>query len=139
MSKAGSRSTPTVRRQHRPTAANQLGNILSLLNTQVGDNYIFSGSASNQPSVASESDILNGNGAQAGLTQVISERQQADLGISGLGHLSAATSGSTVTLSQDGTPFGFQLSGVEFQFDRRDGDWALGFASCDHDRSAVRS
>ena len=94
-------------------AATQLGNILSLLNTQVGDNYIFSGSALNQPSVASESDILNGNGAQAGLTQVISERQQADLGTSGLGHLSATTSGSTVTLSQDGTPFGFQLSGVD--------------------------
>jgi hypothetical protein len=94
-------------------AATQLGNILSLLNTQVGDNYIFSGSASNQPSVASESDILNGNGAQAGLTQVISERQQADLGTTGLGHLSATTSGSTVTLSQDGTPFGFQLSGVD--------------------------
>ncbi|HEX3939749.1 MAG TPA: flagellar biosynthesis protein FlgL [Xanthobacteraceae bacterium] len=94
-------------------AAGQLGNILSLLNSQVGDNYIFSGSASNQPSVASESDILNGNGAQAGLTQVISERQQADLGATGLGHLSATTSGSTVTLSQDGTPFGFQLSGVD--------------------------
>lgn len=94
-------------------AATQLGNILSLLNTQVGDNYIFSGSASNQPSVASASDILDGNGAQAGLTQVISERQQADLGTTGLGHLSAATSGSTVTLSQDGTPFGFQLTGVD--------------------------
>ena len=94
-------------------AATQLSNILSLLNTQVGDNYIFSGSASNQPSVASASDILNGNGAQAGLTQVISERQQADLGTSGLGHLSATTSNSTVTLSQDGTPFGFQLTGVD--------------------------
>ena len=94
-------------------AATQLGNILSLLNTQVGDNYIFSGSASNQPSVASASDILNGNGAQAGLTQVIAERQQADLGTSGLGHLSATTSSSTVTLSQDGTPFGFQLTGVD--------------------------
>ena len=43
----------------------------------------------NQPSVASASDILNGNGAQAGLTQVISERQQADLGVSGLGHLAS--------------------------------------------------
>ena len=94
-------------------AANQLDNILSLLNTQVGDNYIFSGSALNQPSVASASDILNGNGAQAGLTQVISERQQADLGTSGLGHLSATTSSSTVTLGQDGTPFGFQLTGVD--------------------------
>ena len=46
--------------------------ILSLLNTQVGGNYLFSGSAVNQPSVASMNEILNGNGAQAGLTQVIS-------------------------------------------------------------------
>jgi flagellar hook-associated protein 3 FlgL len=98
------------------TAAVQLDNILSLLNTQVGSNYIFSGSAPNQPSVASASDILNGNGAQAGLTQVISERQQADLGASGLGHLSVAVGGvgsSTVTVGQDGTPFGFQLTGVD--------------------------
>ena len=35
----------------------------------------------------STSDILNGTGAQAGLTQIISERQQADLG-SGTGRLS---------------------------------------------------
>ncbi len=95
------------------SAVAQLDNIVSLLNTQVGSNYIFSGSATNQPSVASATDILDGNGAQAGLTQVIAERQQADLGVSGLGHLSATTSGSTVTLSQDGTPFGFQLTGVD--------------------------
>ncbi|MFZ3309677.1 MAG: flagellar biosynthesis protein FlgL [Xanthobacteraceae bacterium] len=95
------------------SAVAQLDNIVSLLNTQVGSNYIFSGSGTNQPSVASATDILNGNGAQAGLTQVIAERQQADLGVSGLGHLSATTSGSTVTLSQDGTPFGFQLTGVD--------------------------
>jgi hypothetical protein len=97
------------------TASAQLDNILSLLNTQVGDNYIFSGSGQNQPSVASASDILNGNGAQAGLIQVISQRQQADLGASGLGHLSVAVGGvgsSTVTVSQDGTPFGFSLTGV---------------------------
>jgi len=96
------------------TATAQLDNVLSLLNTQVGDNYIFSGSATNQPSVASATDILNGNGAQAGLTQVIAERQQADLGVSGLGRLSVGLtgSGSTVTLSQDGSPFGFQLTGA---------------------------
>ncbi|HUI15275.1 MAG TPA: flagellar biosynthesis protein FlgL [Xanthobacteraceae bacterium] len=97
------------------TAAAQLDNILSLLNTQVGSSYIFSGSGPNQQSVASVADILNGNGAQAGLTQMITERQQADLGASGLGHVSATVGGvgsSTVTLSQDGTPFGFQLTGV---------------------------
>ncbi len=64
------------------SAAGYLDQILSLLNTQSGDNYLFSGSAVNQPSVASTGEILNGNGAQAGLTQVIAQRQQAaaDLG-----------------------------------------------------------
>ena len=50
-------------------ATTQLSNILSLLNTQVGSDYIFSGNATSQPSVASMSDILNGNGAQAGFTR----------------------------------------------------------------------
>jgi flagellar hook-associated protein 3 FlgL len=101
--------TPT-----QAAAITQLDQILSLLNTQVGDNYIFSGSATNQPSVASANDILNGNGAQAGLSQVISERQQADLGASGLGRLTIAATGSGtgVTVSQDGSPFGFTLAGV---------------------------
>ena len=58
--------------------ASDLDQIVSLLNTQVGDNYLFSGSAVNQPSVASADDILNGNGAQAGLTQIIADRAQAD-------------------------------------------------------------
>jgi flagellar hook-associated protein 3 FlgL len=94
------------------SAASYLDQILSLLNTQVGGNYIFSGSAVNQPSVASASEILNGNGSQAGLTQLISQRQQADLGANGLGRLTVGGSGSNVTLTQDGSPFGFQLAGV---------------------------
>jgi flagellar hook-associated protein 3 FlgL len=98
--------------QVQVAAQSQLDEVVSLLNTQVGSNYIFSGTAVNQPAVASASAILNGTGSQAGLTQIISERQQADLGTTGMGHLSVATTGSTVTLSQDGTPFGFQLTGV---------------------------
>ena len=94
------------------SAASYLDQILSLLNTQVGNNYIFSGSAVDQPSVASTNDILNGNGAQAGLTQVISERQQADLGADGLGRLTVGGTGSDVTIGQDGSPFGFQLASV---------------------------
>ena len=83
-------------------AAGQLDQILSLLNTQVGDNYIFSGSATDQPSVASTSDILNGNGTQAGLTQVIAQRLQADQGANGLGRLVIpAASGTTVSVSQE--------------------------------------
>jgi len=94
------------------SAATELDQILSVLNTQVGGNYLFSGSAVNQPSVASTNEILNGNGAQAGLTQVISERTQADLGTGNMGRLTVGGSGSTVTLSQDGSPFGFQLASV---------------------------
>jgi flagellar hook-associated protein 3 FlgL len=56
------------------SAASYLDQILSLLNTQAGDNYLFSGEAVNTPSVASSSAILNGNGSQAGLTQVMAER-----------------------------------------------------------------
>jgi flagellar hook-associated protein 3 FlgL len=96
-------------------AVTQLDSILSLLNTQVGSNYIFSGSATTQQSVASTNDILNGNGAQAGLSQVITERQQADVG-SGLGRLliPATGGGSVVTVGEDvaGSPFGFKLASV---------------------------
>jgi flagellar hook-associated protein 3 FlgL len=97
------------------SAASYLDQILSLLNTQVGNNYLFSGSAVTSPSVASSSEILNGNGAQAGLEQLISERQQADLGTNGMGRLTVAVTGAglnDVTVSQDGSPFGFQLASV---------------------------
>jgi flagellar hook-associated protein 3 FlgL len=95
-------------------AVDQLDQILSLLNTQVGDNYIFSGSASTQPSVASTSTILNGNGAQAGLKQVTANRLLADEGTNGLGRLVIpAASGSTVSISEDAnSPFGFKLASV---------------------------
>jgi len=98
------------------TAISQLSSILSILNTQAGNGYIFSGAATNTPSVASADEILNGNGAQAGLTQVISERQQADLGTSpDLGRLvvSAPTT-TSVSLAEDtaGSPFGMKLNAV---------------------------
>src|SRR5665213_479738 len=62
------------------TAAAQLASMLGVLNTQAGDRYLFSGSAINTPSVASYDEIMNGTTTQAGLKQVIAERQQADLG-----------------------------------------------------------
>jgi flagellar hook-associated protein 3 FlgL len=93
-------------------AAGYLDQILSLLNTQAGDNYMFSGSAVNQPSVASASTILNGNGAQAGLTQVISERLQADEGVGNQGRLTIGGTAPAVTLTADTSPFGFKLASV---------------------------
>jgi flagellin-like hook-associated protein FlgL len=93
------------------SAAGYFDQIVAALNIQVGNNYIFSGSATDQPAVAPTNEILNGNGAQAGLTTVIQQRQQADLG-SGLGRLTVGATGTTVTVGQDGSPFGFQLASV---------------------------
>ena len=97
------------------TAESQLEQILSLLNTQGGNGYLFSGSGLDQPSVDTADHILNGNGAQAGLKQVIAERHDADLGADGLGRLVIpAASGTVVAVSEDaaGSPFGLKLAGV---------------------------
>jgi flagellar hook-associated protein 3 FlgL len=101
------------------TATSLLSSMLSVLNTQAGNGYIFSGAATNTPSVASADAILNGSGAQAGLTQVISEREQADLGTApDLGRLTLSSTSTTtpptttVSVAQDSSPFGMKLSAV---------------------------
>jgi hypothetical protein len=61
------------------------------------------------------SDILNGNGAQTGFTQVMAQRLQADQGANGLGRLVIpAPAASTVSISEDAanSPFGFKLASV---------------------------
>ena len=91
------------------TAKLQLKTMLEILNTQAGDRFLFSGSAIDTPSVASMDDILNGKGALAGLKQLIAERNQADLGASGLGRLVVSSpSPTSVSVAEDaaGSPFG---------------------------------
>ncbi|HLX14952.1 MAG TPA: flagellar protein [Bradyrhizobium sp.] len=90
----------------------ELSAIVGILNTQAGDRFIFSGSATNTPAVASVDNILNGSGTQAGLKQVIAERAQAD-GTTGLGRLVISPPGGTsFSISEDvaGSPFGLKLS-----------------------------
>jgi flagellin-like hook-associated protein FlgL len=97
------------------SAESSLDQILGLLNTQGANGYLFSGSGLNLPSVDTADHILNGNGSQAGLKQVIAERNQADLGADGLGRLVIpAASGTIVSVSEDaaGSPFGLKLAGV---------------------------
>ena len=97
------------------SASSQLDEVLGLLNTQVGDRYLFSGRAVDKPAVESTDHILNGDGARAGFKQVLAERAQADLGANGLGRLVIpAASGSQASVSEDaaGSPFGFKLAGV---------------------------
>jgi flagellar hook-associated protein 3 FlgL len=97
------------------TAVNQLDQILAGLNTQGGNGYLFSGSGVNQPATDTTDHILNGNGTQAGLRQVITERNQADLGANGLGRLVIpAAAGTVVSVAEDvaGSPFGFKIAAV---------------------------
>src|SRR5215469_6800805 len=68
-------------------ANSELSALVGMLNTQVGTRYLFSGTAINTQAVASADDILNGTPTQAGLKQVIQERQQADLGANGMGRV----------------------------------------------------
>jgi flagellin-like hook-associated protein FlgL len=94
-------------------ALDQLDLLLGLLNTTDGERYLFSGRTSDQVPVESPDHILNGDGARAGLRQLISERQQADLGASGLGRLLIPASvGSTLSISEDGSAFGLKLASV---------------------------
>src|SRR5712671_3645276 len=96
-------------------ATAQLSSMLGILNVQAGDRYLFSGSAINTPAVASIDDILNGTTTQAGLKTVIAERNQADLGASGLGRLVVTAPSPTSTkVAEDvaGSPFGLTLQAV---------------------------
>jgi flagellar hook-associated protein 3 FlgL len=96
------------------TAQGSLDQILSALNTRVGNNYIFSGMSPDKPSVDTVDHILNGNGTQAGFKQVLGERQQAD-GVGALGRLLIPpASGSQVSISEDAitSPFGLKLASV---------------------------
>jgi hypothetical protein len=97
------------------TATSQLSSMIGILNMQAGDRYLFSGSAINTPAVASVDNILNGTTTQAGLKQVIAERQQADLGAGGLGRLVISSPTATsVKVAEDvaGSPFGLKLSAI---------------------------
>ncbi len=103
-------------------ALTELSSVVGILNTQAGDRYLFSGSAISTPPVADVDTILNGNGTQAGLKQLIAERAQAD-GTTGLGRLTisaptttgtapATTTSFSVAEGAAGSPFGLKLSSV---------------------------
>src|SRR6202008_976474 len=98
-------------------AASELSSMVGMLNTQVGDRYIFSGTAISTPAGAPPDDILNGTGNLAGLKQVIAERLQADQGSASpsTGRLVLTQPTATsVKVAEDvaGSPFGIKLASV---------------------------
>ncbi|MBI1204660.1 MAG: flagellar biosynthesis protein FlgL [Rhodopseudomonas sp.] len=95
-------------------AGQSFDQMLSLLNSRAGDRYLFSGKATDQPAVETYDHIMNGNGTQAGLKQIISERNQADLGANGLGRLNiTAPTSTSLSVAEDAvSPFGFKLASI---------------------------
>jgi flagellin-like hook-associated protein FlgL len=95
------------------TGLSSLDQLLALLNAQAGDRFLFSGRATDQPAVETLDHILNGDGARAGLKQLIAERNQADLGIDGRGRLTISAGGpTTVQIDEQTTTFGLKLASI---------------------------
>ena len=97
------------------TAQAAFANAISMLNTQSGDRYLFSGRSTDTAPTVPANDMLYGVGSQAGLTQLISERRQADQGPGGMGRLAVTSPLLTTTvtsLGEDGSAFGLKLSSV---------------------------
>jgi flagellar hook-associated protein 3 FlgL len=100
------------------SASGRLGEMLSLLNLDAGGRYLFSGRASDSPATDTMSRILNGEGGQAGLKQIIAERLQADQGADLRGRITVnAAVADVVSIEEDGAhPFGFKLAGATTSF-----------------------
>jgi flagellin-like hook-associated protein FlgL len=91
---------------------------VTLLNTDVEGQFLFSGLAGDTKPVAPAADIMEGVGARDGFKQVLDERQLADLGGSLTdplltGRLDLATVGAVTSITEaGGDAFGFQLDTV---------------------------
>ena len=90
----------------------QFDDLLGLLNTRVGDRYMFAGRTGDLPAVETRDHILNGDGARAGFKTIIAQRNAADLGAGTppLGRLQIpAAAGPVMSFNEDvaGSPFGF--------------------------------
>lgn len=97
------------------TAQAAFSNAVSVLNSQSGDRYLFSGRTTDTPPTVSADVMLNGTGTQAGLTQLINERRQADQGTGNMGRLTVSSPPATTTvtnLAEDGSSFGLKLGSI---------------------------
>ena len=98
------------------TAQAAFANAVAFLNSQSGDRYLFSGRATDTAATVSADVMLGGTATQAGLTQLIKERLQADQGIANMGRLSVSSPPLTTTVTsvaEDGSPFGLKLLSVQ--------------------------
>jgi flagellar hook-associated protein 3 FlgL len=86
---------------------------IDFFNTQVGGRYLFSGRAADVKPVVDYNLMMNGDGARAGVLQLINERRQADVGASGLGRTVVGGAGANASVTEEAAnlPYGFNISG----------------------------
>lgn len=104
--------------QQQQLANLRLDEALSLMNEKAGERYLFSGRATDSRATLTAKQVLDGDGARAGLKQVMAERLLADRGADGRGRIDApSVTDDVVTLAEDAAhPFGFKLTTVTTDF-----------------------
>ncbi|MBV9078058.1 MAG: hypothetical protein JO048_11300 [Methylobacteriaceae bacterium] len=105
---------PIGRKYVVDTARGSFEQAVDILNSSLGDRYLFSGRATDTRPVLDSDLLLNGDAQRAGVKTLIDERTQADLGTAGLGRLTLASAGTTTTVSEEayGLPFGVKIAGI---------------------------
>lgn len=98
-------------------SAARFNEVATILNTEAGGRYVYSGREVDKKPVEGPDKILNGEGNKAGYYQIANERQQADLGADLKGRVAVTQpSASEVNIAEDGVhPFGIKLTGLNSQ------------------------
>ncbi len=97
-----------------------LTSLLGYVNTRGVNGYIFGGANTSSPPAESLDTILGGDASTGkdGLTTLVAERQQADLGSDGLGRMAITGTTTQVTLTSPAStlPFGMSIKNVSSTF-----------------------
>lgn len=91
--------------------------IVDLLNVDIAGRSLFAGRAVDKLPMEGFDNIMNGDGARAGLKTMIEQRTLAELGGipgTGMGRLTSAVAANVVTLAGENPtpPFGFRITGA---------------------------
>ena len=103
----------TGQTQLQANSAANLDELVSLLNLELDDRYLFAGKDTDTRPVALPGEILDGDVTHAGLKQIIDERRQADLGADNRGRLALTQPNpEEVRIAESASPnaFGLKLS-----------------------------
>jgi hypothetical protein len=97
-----------------------LTSLLGYVNTRGVNGYIFGGANTSSPPAESIDTILGGDASAGkdGLTKLVAERQQADLGSDGLGRMAITGTTTQVTLTSPASTllFGMSIKNVSLTF-----------------------